>query len=202
MLKAKNLAVGLLLFSGAVMAQPASPPARPATPPGPPGSGTSTPAAPPAAIDLRVQQRSNLSQQEMIEGATEYRKRIAAVAARIENLLKDAREQRDIIRLNCLTDKMAQVRASLGIADKSFTTMQESMARGDQGASLHEFTRITIVNQNVQVLAGEADACVGEELSYVGATRVDVEAPEAPDPNPGTPEPVDPGRPPSASPYI
>jgi hypothetical protein len=196
MLKAKNLAVALLLSSGAVMAQPAQqPPARPS-----PAAPTTS--APPAAIDLRVQQRSNITPQEMVQGATEYRQRIQAVVQRIDNLLKDAREQKDIIRINCLTDKLVQVRASAGTADRSFATMQEAIARGDQGASLHEFTRVTIVNQNIQVLAGEAEACVGEELSYVGATRVDVEAPEAPDPNPGTPEPVDPGRPPSASPYI
>jgi hypothetical protein len=158
--------------------------------------------APPAAIDLRVQQRSNLTPKEMTDGATEYRGRIDAVAARIQQLLKDARQAKDIIRINCLMDKMVQVRASSENANKSFSVMQEALSRTDQGAALHEFTRITIVNQNVQVLSGEAEACVGEELSYVGATRVDVEAPEAPDPNPGTPTPEDPGRPPSASPYI
>ncbi len=194
MLKANKLALGLLLVSGVVMAQPAPTPAPPAAPP--PG------AAPPAAIDLRVQQRSNITPQEMQAGAGEYRERIANVITRIDTLLKEARDQKDIIRINCLTDKLVQVKASSGVADRSFTTMQESLTRGDRGSSLHEFTRITIINQNVQVLAGEAEACVGEELSYVGATRVDVEEPTAPDPNPGTPEPTVPERPPSASPYI
>jgi hypothetical protein len=195
MLKAAHLPLGLLLVSGAVVAQPATAPA-PAPAPSP---GI---AAPPAAIDLRVQQRSNLTPKEMTDGATEYRGRIDQVGAHIAELLKQARNAKDIIRINCLMDKSVQVKASSENANKSFSTMQEAIARTDQGAALHEFTRITIVNQNVQVLAGEAEACAGEELSYVGATRVDVEAPEAPDPNPGTPDPEDPGRPPSASPYI
>jgi hypothetical protein len=205
----RPLAFGLLLVSGAVVAQPATPapPAPvPAAPvPAPPvGAPTTSPgvAAPPAAIDLRVQQRSNLTPKEMTDGATEYRSRISEVRSRINQLLTEARRVKDIIRINCLLDKMVQVRASADNADRSFGIMQEAIARTDQGAALHEFTRITIVNQNVQVLSSEAEACVGEELSYVGATRVDVEAPEAPDPNPGTPTPEDPGRPPSASPYI
>ena len=188
MLKTSNLALGLVLVSGAVFAQPAP------TPP--------APALPPAAIDLRVQQRSNLTPQEMQQAAGEYRARIAPVAKRIETLLAEAREQRDIIRINCLTDKLVQVKASGGVSDKSHTTMQEAIARGDQGSSLHEFTRITIINQNIQVLSGEAEACVGEELSYIGATRVDVETPPGPDPNDGDPTPIDPGRPPSATPYF
>jgi hypothetical protein len=138
----------------------------------------------------------------MTQGATDYQKRIAEVSGRIDQLLQDARRAKDIIRINCLMDKKVQVKASADNANKSFGVMQEAIARADQGASLHEFTRITIVNQNVQVLSSEAEACVGEELSYVGATRVDVEAPEAEDPNPGTPTPVESDRPPSASPYI
>ncbi|HEY0711194.1 MAG TPA: hypothetical protein VGF45_00850 [Polyangia bacterium] len=197
MLKISNLALGLVLVSGVVFAQPAPTPA-----PAPPAGPAAAPGAPPAGIDLRVPQRSNLTPQEMQQAATEYRGRIGGVVKRIETLLTEAREQRDIIRINCLTDKLVQVRASSGVSDKSFATMQEAIARGDQGSSLHEFTRITIINQNIQVLAGEAEACVGEELSYVGATRVDVEEPPGPDPNSGTPEPVAPERPPAVSPFF
>ena len=217
MLKAANLALGLLLVSSAVVAQPAAPtPPPPPTPtpaapvpaapapaaPAAPAPAPPTPATPPPAIDLRVQQRPTLTPQEMTTGATEYRGRINAVIARIEGLIGEARRAKDIIRINCLTDKLVQSRASAGVAEKSSTTMGEAIGKGDQGSAFHEFTRITIINQNVQVLAAEAEACVGEELSYVGATRVDVEEPEGPDPFPPTPTPEDPGRPPSASPYI
>ena len=50
-----------------------------------------------------------------------------------------------------------------------------SVGRRDEGASVHEYTRITIIHQKGQVLASEGQACVGEDLSYVGATRVDVD---------------------------
>ena len=212
---ATKLALGfLLLISGAVMAQPAPAPAPPPVPAPPPSAqpGAPTPGAPvpgapgpaPGAIDLRVEQGARLTATEMVTNAGEYRKKIAQVGARIQALVEQARQQKDIIKINCLADKLVQVKASLNVADKSFATMQEAISRQDEGASFHEYTRITIVNQNVQVLASEAEACVGEDLSYVGATRVDVDVEGVPtgDPTqPGTPTP-DLSRPPRASPYI
>lgn len=140
----------------------------------------------------------------MVTNGTAYRKRMADVAQRIQQLIDEARKQKDIIRINCLTDKLVQTKANQNIADRSFTTMQESAARNDQGASFHEYTRLTIVNQNVQVLSSEAEACVGEDLSYVGATRVDVDSEGVPGGDPTQPGtlPPDVTRPPSASPFI
>jgi hypothetical protein len=222
---ATKLALGFLLMSGVVMAQPAPapvpppsapPPAAPSPAPAPTSAPTTQPGAPtpgqqipgapaaPGAIDLRVQQRPNLTFTDMVTNATDYRQKIQTVGARIQALVEEARKQKDIIRINCLADKLVQVKASLNVADKSFATMQDAIGRQDEGAAFHEYTRVTIVNQNVQVLASEADACVGEDLSYVGATKVDVDVEGVPtgDPTePGFPTP-DVSRPPSASPYI
>ena len=68
-----------------------------------------------------------------------------------------------------------QAKVNINIAEQAMTTLQESIARADEGARTHEFTRLTIVNQKVLVLGTEAENCIGEDLSFVGATRVDVE---------------------------
>jgi hypothetical protein len=197
---ARQLAFGVLFVSGTVLAQPAAPPAQaPAPPAGAPGTPD------PGAVDLRIQQRPTLSTSEMATQVTEYKKRMEEVAKRIQLLIEEARKQKDIIRINCLTDKLVQVKANQNIADRSGQAMQDSASRNDRDAAFHEYTRITIVNQNVQVLGGEAEACVGEDLSYVGATRVDVDTEGVPpgDPTqPGSPTGPEIARPPSASPFI
>jgi len=201
---ARQLALGVLFLSGTVFAQTATPPATPPAPPQQdPAAGTPG-GQPPGAVDLRIQQRPTLSASEMGAQSIEYRKRMEDVAKRIQLLIEDARKQKDIIRINCLTDKLVQVKANQNIADRSHQAMQDASARNDRDGAFHEFTRVTIVNQNVQTLGGEAEACVGEDLSYVGATRVDVEgAPTGPDPTqPGTPMGPEIARPPSASPFI
>jgi hypothetical protein len=141
----------------------------------------------------------------MTTQVTEYKKRMEDVAKRIQVLIEEARKGKDIIRINCLTDKLVQVKANQNIADRSAQALQDSASRNDRDAAFHEYTRITIVNQNVQVLGGEAEACVGEDLSYVGATRVEVDTEGVPpgDPTqPGEPSGPEIVRPPSASPYI
>jgi len=126
----------------------------------------------------------------MIRQGREYRANMDKVIIELQGMVEQARKQKDIIRLNCVMDKLAQVKVSMNIGN-------------DDGAALHEYTRMTIVNQKVQVLQNEGQTCVGAELNYIGATRVEVEAPDLPegvtDPS-LEPPPIE--RPPAASNYL
>ncbi len=170
--------------------------------PGSPGAlapGT----VPPAAADVSGQQRSTVSGPDMIRQGKEYRTNMDKVLAELQTMVEQSRKQKDVIRLNCVMDKLAQVKVSMNIADEAIEKLQEGVSRNDEGASFHEYTRITIVNQKVQVLQNDGQTCVGAELNYIGATRVEVEAPELPagvtDPS-LDPAPLE--RPPVASPYL
>ena len=148
-----------------------------------PGPGAQSPAPgnlPPAAVDTSVPQRSTLSGQDMIRQGREYRANMDKVVAELQAMVEQARKQKDIIRLNCVMDKLAQVKVSMNIGDEAMQKLQEAASRNDDGAALHEYTRMTIVNQKVQVLQNEGQTCVGAELNYIGATRVEVEAPDLP----------------------
>jgi hypothetical protein len=215
MSKVLKMVLGGMLVTQTVWAQPgggsapATPPAAaPAPSPSPtPGTPAPTPAptgaaAPAAEVDMGVRQRSTLSPQDMISQAREYRGRAAEVLQRIEGQQDQAKKEKDIIRLNCLTDKLVQAKVNINIADTAIVSLEDAVRRRDEGASLYEYTRVTIVHQKAQVLENEAQQCVGEDLSYVGATRVDVEV----DPNVRTDDPTAPGadstpvdRPPVAS---
>ncbi len=157
---------------------------------------------PPAMVDISVPQRPTLSGQDMIKQGRLYRADMDKIIVEQQAMVEQARKQKDVIRLNCVMDKLVQVKVNMNIADQALQKLQEAVARRDEGASLHEYTRITIVNQKVQVLQNEGQTCVGAELNYIGATRVEVEAPELPegvtDPS-LEPPPLE--RPPYASPY-
>jgi hypothetical protein len=209
-----SLAITLIAPAGVVAfaqpgAQPGAPPAAPpaATQPAPapaPGPTPAPAAPPPAEADIAVRQRSTLSPQEMIRQSRDYRERMVQVLKRIEGLVEQAKKEKDIIRLNCLMDKLVQTRVNVNIAEQGIINLEDAVRRNDEGGALHEYTRVTIVNQKSQVLASEAEACVGEDLSFVGATRVDVDV----DPGIRQDDPMRPGfdrppfeRPPVASPF-
>jgi len=170
-----------------------------------PGPDATPPAAAPGApaVDLSVKQRPTLTPAEMSNQSKDYFRGMGEVVKRIQSLQDQAKREKDIIRLNCVTDKLVQARVNVNIGEQSMASLQESIARNDEGEETHEFTRLTIVNQKVTVLGAEAENCIGEDLSFVGATRVDVEV----DPNIPQYDPTQPGspfidiqRPPEASP--
>jgi len=132
-------------------------------------------AAPGTPADVSVKQRPTLTPEEMVNQSREYAKGMADVLKRIQTLQDQAKREKDIIRLNCVTDKVVQVRVNMSIAEQSMASLQEAVTRADEGERTHEFTRLTIVNQKVQVLGAEAENCIGEDLSFVGATKVDIE---------------------------
>src|SRR5262245_32131838 len=169
---AKLIVGATLIVSSAVLAQPAAPPKPPPPTAAPPPAAA--PTAPPAQVDMSLPQRSSLGPQEMITQGRDYRAKMNDVVTRIQTLAQQAQRSKDIIRLNCVRDKLSQVKVNLNVADSSITALEEAIARKDEGAPVHSFTRVTIVNQKVQILGAEAEACVGEDLSFVGATRVDV----------------------------
>jgi hypothetical protein len=136
------------------------------------------PAPTPALDPALQQQQSTLSGAQMLDQSKEYRKQMDEVSLQIQAQSDKARKDKDIIRLNCLLDKLSQLRVNVSIMDQAIQALQEAISRNDQDAMLHEYTRVTIVNQKAQVLRSEADACIGAETNYIGPTKVEVESPD------------------------
>lgn len=140
---------------------------------------TAAPAQPAPAVNPTAQQPLTIiSGPQMLEQSREYRRQMDEIAQQIQAQVDKAKRDKDVIRLNCLLDKLSQVRVNMSIMDQSIQALAETVNRQDEAGMLHEYTRITIINQKVQVLRTEADACIGAETNYIGPTRVEVETPE------------------------
>jgi hypothetical protein len=162
MLRASRVSWLLLLVAPVALAAPA-------------GGDATSPA--PAQVDLSLPQKSTISGPAMLNQGREYRKQIDGILSQVQGQVEQARKAKDVIRLNCLLDKLTQVKANGNIMDQALQGLQECVARRDESAELHEYTRITIINQKAEVLRTEADGCVGAETNYVGPTKVEVETP-------------------------
>jgi len=131
----------------------------------------------PAPLDPSTVQKSTISGDDMLSQGQDYRRQIQAITMQIQVQSDQAKADKDVIRLNCLMDKLNQVKVNGNMMDQALQSLQECVSRHDDSAQLHEYTRVTIINQKVQVLRTEADACVGAETNYVGPTKVVVESP-------------------------
>jgi hypothetical protein len=159
---------------------------------------------PNVGIDFR--KNVNLTPQETLTQSKDYYKKMQDVQKRVLLLQAKAKKDKDVVKLNCVNDKLTQMRGHQVVTDQSMTALNTALTRGDDQARLHEFTRLSILYQKVVTLGTEAEQCIGEDVSYVGATRVDVEVdPSIPPTDPTQPDlpPVPiPERPPEASPFV
>src|SRR4051812_11016400 len=156
-----------------------------------------------AGLDFR--KSITLSPQETQAQAKDYYKKMQDTQRRVQMLQSKAKKDKDMVKLNCVNDKLMQLKGHMTVTDQSMSSLTLDVAKGDDTARQHEFTRVTILYQKVVTLGTEAEQCIGEDVSYVGATRVDVEIdPSIPPEDPTQPElPVpDVTRPPEASPFV
>jgi hypothetical protein len=180
--------LGVGIFGGRVLAQSPSP----SPPPTPPTTEPATPDGPsePGRTDEEppARPRIELSVEDMTQKVEEHFDAMRQVMKRMEELQSLAKKEKDVIKLNCVNDKLAQMRELENIADVARTNMLEAIAKKDEEARYHEFGRVTVARQQADVLGGEAEACIGEDLTFVGPTQVDTYEPEYPeDPTVATP---------------
>ncbi len=154
------------------------------------------------AADVGFSKQANLSPQETLSQSKEYVNKMQERLRKVVQLQEIAKRQKDIIKLNCVNDKLLQLKGHLAVNDQAMNNMNEAIGKGDEITRQHEFTRITILFEKVDVLGTEAENCIGDSEIYVGNARVDVEI----DPSIPQVDVTDPGyptlnveRPPQAS---
>ncbi len=163
------------------------------------------PAGEPAAGGMDFEQAAELGDQQKLELASQYLADMKAVLSSVLGLLKTAREEKDVIKVNCVNEKLTNIKGLLRISEQADITLQEAVAKGERDTATHEFHKIAISHQKIKVLKTEAEQCVGELAFAVGKTTVEVEVDEdvVPEQDPTQVElPETPVvRPPAASPY-
>ena len=159
----------------------------------------------PGSTMTEFERASGLSDAEKQEKASQYTSEMKGVLTQVLSLLKEAREDKDVIKVNCVNEKLTKIKGLIRIAEQADITLQEAIAKGERDAATHEFHKISISHQKVKILKTEAEQCIGELAFAVGKTSVEVEVDKETVPEddptdvqlPDTPV----FRPPAASPY-
>ena len=125
--------------------------------------------------DLQFTKQANLSPQEIVAQARAYRTKMDDAQRYVASLHADALKKKDVIKLNCVGDKLTQIKGHCDLADKSLTQLTDPNIRLDEGGRQHEFTRMTILDQKVSGLRDEAQGCIGEDITFFGDQRVTID---------------------------
>lgn len=115
-----------------------------------------------------------LTEREQVEAAERALDEGRAAADRIQSLVEEARRERDLIRLTCLSDKQTQLTASLSTLEQRVENLRDAIRSGDGGLAGHELSVITVIRQKQDILAREVNQCIGQDVYETGDTSVEV----------------------------
>ncbi|OGQ78405.1 MAG: hypothetical protein A2289_25025 [Deltaproteobacteria bacterium RIFOXYA12_FULL_58_15] len=135
--------------------------------------------------------------------AREHLDRMREALTRVLGHLEEAREERDVVKLNCVNEKLTAIKGLLKISEQADVAMQEALARRNSEVASHEFRKVSVAATKTEQLLAESEACVGELAVYSGTTEIEVEIDNEPTEDiteETTTVPVV-TRPPAASPY-
>lgn len=117
-----------------------------------------------------------------LKQAREYKRRIELLQSAVGRLARKAETDKDVVKLNCINDKLSQIGGTVTLADSLIGTIASKMSDADAADRDAAFARLTTeAYQKAVTLAQEAEECVGEELSFVGRQVVEVTEEDLPD---------------------
>jgi len=158
----------------------------------------------PAATTL--ERAADIPDAEKLSRSRDSVSRMRSVLTEVLGRLEEARATKDVVKLNCVNEKLTQVKGLLRISEQSDVALQEAVAKKDTTAAEHEYSKVSIAKGKVEQLRGEAEQCIGQLAFRTDENlTVEVEVPSglpSEDPtNPPSPQPPT-SRPPPASPIL
>jgi hypothetical protein len=132
----------------------------------------------------KAEEQEQISDKEQLSRASANLDRMRGWLKDVLQRLEEARKEKDIVKLNCVNEKLTQLKGLVRVGEQSEIALQENVAKGDEGNARHEYAKVDLATQRAQQLRADAEQCIGQ-LAYVvdEKTVVTVEVPE------GLPEP-------------
>ncbi len=124
----------------------------------------------------------------------------------VTGVLKEAREKKDIIRINCVNQKLTKIKALMRSAEMAELYMREALTKKDKKTANHSYRKIAIALQQIRSLKTGAEQCIGELAFATGEKDVvdlKIDRDKVPADDPTLTEFPETAiiRPPAASPY-
>ena len=106
-------------------------------------------------------QANSIASVEMQARAGQIREQIRTDERYVMYLQLQARKQKDVIKLNCVNDKLIQIKAEQNIADSANELLQISIAN-NSGERVAAYDELNQAGNTIRDLRSQAAACLGE----------------------------------------
>ena len=113
-----------------------------------------------AAVDVR----GTLPLSDVRARVALFREQTRSDSRHIQHLQQLARQEKDVIKLNCVNDKLVQVKPQMNMADAK----ELELGSAGDADRMVIFEAISHAADNVRRLREEADQCIGEPVTFGG----------------------------------
>lgn len=113
------------------------------------------------------------SDADKLEASAEHLARMKTSLKQVLGRVEEARNEKDVVKLNCVNEKLTQIKALLKVAEQADIALHEAISNRDAGSE-SEFAKIGIARTKVEGLRSESEQCIGQ-LAYVVDEKTTVE---------------------------
>ncbi len=114
---------------------------------------------------------------DKLEAAADNLARMKTSLKQVLGRAEQARNEKDVVKLNCVNEKLTQIKSLIRVGEQAEIALHESVATRDAGSEA-AFSKIAIARTKVDRLRSESEQCIGQ-LAYMvdEKTTVEVEQP-------------------------
>lgn len=98
--------------------------------------------------------------------------RMEAAADNIGRQLRQAREEKDVVRILCLDDKLNQMNVAARSAADRVTSIEAAVTSGNAERAQHDDAVLGALSERADELVTEANQCIGAETGVLGKTKL------------------------------
>jgi hypothetical protein len=120
------------------------------------------------AQPVRRVSSTSLSPAQQQATATQLVDEMSTLRRTVNSMLDRATQEHDIIKVNCLNDKLTQIDVTIRSAREHLELLQTAIGLNNDGQRNHEFALMLIYQQRTRALDVEARQCVGEDAAGFG----------------------------------
>ena len=104
---------------------------------------------------------AGLTAKQKVDQAESTESELEAGVERILSQIEDAQKGKDLLRLNCLNEKLGHLRGLLKVVQDAKLGLREAVARENADLEEHHYRKVAISDEQGQVILAEAEACAG-----------------------------------------
>lgn len=117
----------------------------------------------------------DFSQKEIISKSVEYINTMKGMMSKSYNILKEARKEKNIMKLNCINDNIMVIKGYLRRSEDDKLQIDEYLSQDNNSNAVDLLAKIYEAFNSVKQADISIQSCSGNVLTYTGKKEIDVE---------------------------